>query len=151
MFFRRREIEISRMEVNKCLRKSIRGEGSDLSHWHHLRAHCLRLMLPGGGEERGTHVSIVSLLALTLTRNKSSEGPHARGQCLTLTWMSPLMVTTSEEFTPLRSLHAAGYSSKRDTVHTLTQSLCSLFFASTIIIVCIYSYYYRQAIAKRTH
>lgn len=141
MFFRRREIEISRMEAKKCLQKCVRGEGSDLSHWHHLRAHCLRLMLPGG-EERGTHVSIVSLLALTLTRNKSSEGPHARGQRLTLTWMSPLMVTTSEELTSFHSLHAADYSSKRDTVHTLMRSLFSLFFASTIIIVCTYSYHY---------
>lgn len=43
-----RKLAISRMDVEKWLRK--RGEGSDLSHSHHLRAHRLRLVLPRGGE-----------------------------------------------------------------------------------------------------
>lgn len=47
--------------------------------------------------------------------------------------MSPLRVAISEESTSLWSLHAAGYSSKRDTVHTQTQRTISVRYFSVFI------------------
>lgn len=64
--------------------------------------------------------------------NKSFEWQYTRGQCLTLTWMSPFMVDISEECTSFSYLHTAGYSSKRDTVHTRTQRTISAHYFSIV-------------------
>lgn len=101
---------------------------SDLSHSHHLRADRLCLALtPGKRREGHMSASVLNKWKPLMGRRGRGDGGVGRGpnmqkgQCLTLTWMSPLMVDTSEECTSAWSLQTAGYSSKRDTVHTLTQ------------------------------
>lgn len=84
------------------------------------------------GEERGRRVSIPWMLALTLRSQPWYKHVfwHARRLRLTLTWMSPFMVDISDESSSLWSLHTAGYSSKRYTVHTQTQRAISDTLAS---------------------
>lgn len=81
LVFWRRKTEISRMEVEKWLRKRIRGKESDLSHSHHLRAHRLRLVLPQGGERDtcqhpplvGFNIHISAVAETSLLRGNMQE------------------------------------------------------------------------------
>lgn len=119
----RRETEISRMDMEKWLRKRVR-----FWPFAFVPPPCSSAQTRATPGRREGYVSASSArlaLKLTVTLSYSRQtsvlrGPYARGQCLTLTWMSPLMVDISEECTSVWSLHAAGYSSKRDTVHTLS-------------------------------
>lgn len=116
--------------------------GSDLTHSHGLLARLLRLVLNPREDREGYMLassacySVNSYSLTILGTSKYSEGPHAWGQCLTLTWnwMSPLMVGVTVGITSLCPLPTAGYSSKRDTIHTqdTERDLYSMFFQQSL-------------------